>query len=80
MAIGLGRMKNASPAGLRDALETVRRVPACIGAPGTVITFGPHDHRGLHGPNFLILRRAHDDTASLEGEAPVEHWDQPQPK
>lgn len=77
LAIGLGRMKNASPAGLRDALETVRRVPACTGAPGTVITYGPHDHRGLHGPNFLILRRSQDGTTSLEGEAPVAPWDHP---
>lgn len=77
LAIGLGRMKHASPAGLRDALETVRRVPACTGAPGTVITFGPHDHRGLHGPDFLILRRSHEGTTSLEGEAPVDPWDQP---
>jgi ABC-type branched-subunit amino acid transport system substrate-binding protein len=77
LAIGLGRMRHASPAGLRDALETVRRVPACTGAPGTVITFGPYDHRGLHGPDFLILRRSSNGTTTLEGEAPVDPWDQP---
>jgi len=77
LAIGLSRMRHASPAGLRDALETVRRVPACTGGPGTVITFGPRDHRGFKGPDFLILRRAHDGTTSLEGTAPVEPWAQP---
>lgn len=77
LAIGLSRMRNASPAGLRDALETVRRVPACTGGPGTVITFGPLDHRGFKGPDFLLVRRAHDGTTSLEGTAPVEPWEQP---
>ncbi|MGE0385592.1 MAG: ABC transporter substrate-binding protein [Gammaproteobacteria bacterium] len=77
LAIALGRMRTASPAGLRDALETVRRVPACTGAPGTVITFGPHDRRGLHGPDFLILRRAVNGTTVLEGTAPVEPWPHP---
>src|SRR5262249_31531225 len=76
LALGPRRRRPPSPAGLRDALETIRRVPACSGAPGTTFTFGPQDHRGYRGPSFLILRRAHDGTTSLEGEAPVDPWEQ----
>lgn len=75
--IGLGRMRHASPTGLRDALETIRRLPACTGGPGTTITFGPEDHRGLKGPDFLVLRRAVDGKSILEGTAPVASWAQP---
>jgi ABC-type branched-subunit amino acid transport system substrate-binding protein len=70
-AIALGRMRLATPAGLRDALETVRRVPSCTGAPGTVITFGPSDHRGYRGADFLILRRSSGGTTQFEGTVPV---------
>lgn len=70
-AIALGRMRLATPTGLRDALETVRRVPACTGAPGTVITFGPRDHRGYRGSDFLILRRSVDGGTRFEGVVPV---------
>ncbi|GAA0616790.1 hypothetical protein GCM10009547_18620 [Sporichthya brevicatena] len=76
-AVGLGRMRTASPWGLRDGLETIRRLPACTGGPGTSITFGPEDHRGLKGPDFLILRRSVDGRSVLEGTAPVSGWDQP---
>lgn len=71
-AIALGRMRVATPEGLRDALETVRRVPACTGAPGTVITFGPEDHRGYKGADFLILRRSVGGATVFEGTAPLE--------
>ncbi|HEY3605389.1 MAG TPA: ABC transporter substrate-binding protein [Sporichthyaceae bacterium] len=76
-AHGLGRMRHASPWGLRDALETVRRLPACTGGPGTTITFGPQDHRGLKGPDFLVLRRSVDGRSVLEGTAAISGWTQP---
>jgi branched-chain amino acid transport system substrate-binding protein len=75
--VALGRMRTASPWGLRDALETIRRLPACTGGPGTTITFGPEDHRGLKGPDFLILRRSVDGRSLLEGTADVAAWPQP---
>jgi ABC-type branched-subunit amino acid transport system substrate-binding protein len=74
--IALGRMRVAMPSGLRDALETIRRLPACTGGPGTVIGFGPEDHRGYKGPDYLILRRARGGTTEFEGTAPVAPWEQ----
>ena len=76
-AVGLGRMRIATPAGLIKGLETIRRLPACTGGPGTVITFGPEDHRGFKGPDFLVLRRAAHGTTEFVGTAPVAPWDQP---
>jgi ABC-type branched-subunit amino acid transport system substrate-binding protein len=75
-AHGLGRMRIATPTGLRDAIETVRRLPACTGGPSTVITFGPQDHRGFKGADFLVLRRAVDGTTEFVGTAPVLPWEQ----
>jgi ABC-type branched-subunit amino acid transport system substrate-binding protein len=72
LGLGLGRMRIATPEGLRAALETIRRLPAATGAPGTVITFGPEDHRGFKGADFLNLRRAENGTTVLVGTAPVE--------
>lgn len=74
--VALGRMRIATPSGLRDALETVRRLPACTGAPGTIITFGPQDHRGFKGADFLVLRRAVDGRTEFVGTAPVLAWEQ----
>lgn len=69
--LALGRMRIATPAGVRDALETIRRLPAATGAPGTVITFGPQDHRGYKG-DFLVIRRAENGQTHFVGTAPVE--------
>lgn len=71
IGLGLGRMTIASPTGLRDGLETIRRMPSCTGAPDTVITFGPQDHRGFKSPHFLVIRRAEGGTTHLVGTAPV---------
>lgn len=70
--LAMGRMRIATPAGLRDALETIRRLPAATGAPGTVITFGPQDHRGFKGSDYLLLRRAAGGTTHFVATAPVE--------
>jgi branched-chain amino acid transport system substrate-binding protein len=51
----LARMKPQSPEGFRHALERLRMRPACIGAPGTMISFGPQDHRGYKG-EYIVLR------------------------
>jgi len=75
-AHGLGRMRVATSAGLRDAMETIRRLPACTGGPGTIITFGPQDHRGFKGADFLVLRRAVNGTTEFVGTAPVLPWEQ----
>lgn len=77
IAIAVGRMRLPTPKSAAEALETIRRLPACTGGPGTTITFGPEDHRGFKGPDFLVLRKASGGTTTLVGGAPVEAWDQP---
>jgi branched-chain amino acid transport system substrate-binding protein len=76
-ALGLGRMRYATPTALRDALDTIRRIPACTGGPGTFITLGPRDHRAYKGADFLLLRRAIDGATVYEGVAEVTPWEQP---
>ena len=72
LALGLSRMRLATASALRDALETIRRLPAANGAPGTVISFGPEDHRGYKGPDYLVIRQAKGGRTELVGTAPVE--------
>jgi ABC-type branched-subunit amino acid transport system substrate-binding protein len=50
-----------SPAGVRDALERVKMVPAASGAPGTRISFGKYMHRGWMGPGYLVARQLDPD-------------------
>lgn len=50
-----------SPAGVRDAIERVKMVPAASGAPGTRISFGRYSHRGWMGPGYLVARRLDPD-------------------
>jgi ABC-type branched-subunit amino acid transport system substrate-binding protein len=76
-ALALGRMRYATPTALRDALDTIRRVPACTGGPGTIITLGPNDRRAYKGADFLLLRRAIDGATRFESFAAVTPWEQP---
>jgi len=55
VASALARMKPPSPKGFKAALERTRMLPACIGGPGTMISFGPYDHRGYKG-DFIVFR------------------------
>lgn len=55
VADALSRMKPPSSTGFKHALERTRMREACIGAPGTVISFGPHDNRGYKG-DYVVLR------------------------
>jgi branched-chain amino acid transport system substrate-binding protein len=71
LAIALERMTFPAPVKVRDALETIRRLPAATGAPGTVITFGFRDHRGFKGADYLVIRRAQDGRCHWVGTGPV---------
>jgi ABC-type branched-subunit amino acid transport system substrate-binding protein len=42
--------------GVREGLERIKGIPACMGAPGTVLSFGRHGRGALKGP-YLVLRR-----------------------
>ena len=55
VAHGLALAKPLSHEGLRAALERVRRVPATVGGPGNVLSFGPYDHRGYKG-DYIVMR------------------------
>lgn len=68
--LAFGRMAVANREGLRDALETIRRLPAATGAPSTVIGFGRDQHAGFSG-DYLLLRRADGGTTHFVGVAPT---------
>ncbi len=61
-ALALSRMEIATPEALAGALETVRMLPAMTGGLGSYITFGPWDHRGLKGLDYLNVRRSVNGT------------------
>ncbi len=65
IALALSRMEIATPESLSKALETIRMLPATTGGPGTYITFGPHDHRGFKGLDYLNVRVARNGTTEL---------------
>ena len=50
-----------TPEGVRDAIETVKSMPAAGGAPGTRLTFGRYMHRGWVGTGYLVARRLDPD-------------------
>ena len=51
--------------GIRAGLERVKLLPASSGGPGSVLSFGPHDHRGFKGRDLSVLRR--QATAETDG-------------
>ena len=55
----LERADHLTPDGVREALESVKALPAASGSPGTVMGFGPWDHGALKGP-YLVLRTWRD--------------------
>ncbi|WP_293046226.1 ABC transporter substrate-binding protein [Mycobacterium sp.] len=65
LAEGLAFARPVSPDGLRRGLERVRMLPATMGAPGTVIGFGPWDHRGYKGSDYLVLRTVRNGNEGL---------------
>lgn len=56
VAHGLALAKPLSREGLRAGLEQVRMVPATVGGPGNMLSFGPYDHRGYKG-DYIVMRQ-----------------------
>jgi ABC-type branched-subunit amino acid transport system substrate-binding protein len=52
---GLARAPQLTRDGVRDGLERIKGIPACEGAPGTMLSFGRHDRGALKG-SYLVLR------------------------
>jgi len=53
--------------GIRRGLELVQMLPAASGGPRTCLGFSPHNHRGLQGPDVMVLRRMQDGQPVMEG-------------
>jgi branched-chain amino acid transport system substrate-binding protein len=77
LAIALARMDYPAPVAVRDALETIRRLPSATGAVGTTITFGYRDHRGFKGADYLVIRQALGGEAHWVGTAPAGNGEEP---
>jgi ABC-type branched-subunit amino acid transport system substrate-binding protein len=79
MAMALSTARPLTGAGVKDALERIKMVPAACGAPGTRLRFGKHIRHGWMGSEFLVARRVLPDASgtvlhgTIEGlvEAPV---------
>ena len=56
-----------TPDGVRRGLEMVQMLPAACGGPRTCISFNPYNHRGLQGPDVMVLRRVRDGELIMEG-------------
>ncbi|MET0377727.1 MAG: ABC transporter substrate-binding protein [Spongiibacteraceae bacterium] len=69
IALALSRAKTHTPEGVKEALESIRMLPAATGGPGTVITFGKHDRRGYKGTDYVVLRTVKDGKEMLASEA-----------
>ncbi|MGE0384988.1 MAG: ABC transporter substrate-binding protein [Gammaproteobacteria bacterium] len=64
VAHGLAKAKPLSRDGLRRGLERVRRVPATVGHPGNVMSFGVYDHRAYKG-EYIVMREIKDGKSVL---------------
>jgi hypothetical protein len=52
---GLARAPALTRDGLRDGLERIKGIATCMGAPGTIASFGHWDRAALKG-RYLVLR------------------------
>jgi ABC-type branched-subunit amino acid transport system substrate-binding protein len=65
----LARAEHLTRAGLRDALERVKQLPATCGREGTTMSFGVWDHAALKG-EYLVLREWRDgETVQVDVDA-----------
>lgn len=46
-----------TPQGMHEGLESLRAIPAAVGGPRQVISFGKWDRRGNKGADVVVLRR-----------------------
>lgn len=61
MLMAIGAAKPLTGAGVKDALEKIKMLPAASGAPGTRLRFGRFIRHGWMGSEFLVARRVLDD-------------------
>lgn len=63
MMTALATARPLTGAGVKDALEKIKMLPAATGAPGTRIGFGKFIRRGWMGSEFLVARRVLPDAS-----------------
>lgn len=56
-----------TPAGMKEGLETIRALPAAVGGPRQMMSFGPYDRRGNKGADVVVLRRLKNGRSLMEG-------------
>ncbi|OBG22629.1 hypothetical protein A5765_01405 [Mycolicibacterium celeriflavum] len=73
MMTALASARPLTGAGVKDALEKIKMLPAATGAPGTRMRFGKYIRHGWMGTEFLVARRVLPDAsrsvlyATIEG-------------
>lgn len=63
--IALSRARVLTGSGVKEALETIKMVPAATGAPGTRMRFGKYLRNGWVGSEFLVARRVLPDASAI---------------
>jgi ABC-type branched-subunit amino acid transport system substrate-binding protein len=61
MMLAIAAARPLTGAGVKDALEKVKMLPAASGAPGTRMRFGRYIRNGWVGSEFLVARRVLPD-------------------
>jgi branched-chain amino acid transport system substrate-binding protein len=61
MLLAIAGARPLTGAGVKDALERIKMLPAASGAPGTRLRFGRYIRHGWMGSEFLVARRVLPD-------------------
>jgi branched-chain amino acid transport system substrate-binding protein len=61
MMLAIGAARPLTGAGVKEALEQIKMLPAATGAPGTRMRFGRYIRNGWVGSEFLVARRVLPD-------------------
>lgn len=56
-----------TPKGVTEGLENVRMIPAAMGGDRTTLSFGPYDHKGHKGMDYMVIRRLTEGKLIMEG-------------
>lgn len=65
MMIALANARPLTGAGVKQALEKIKMLPAATGAPGTRLRFGKFIRHGWVGSEFLVARRVLPDASGI---------------
>ena len=77
MSRALGAAFPLTPAGVKDALERIKLLPAASGAPGTCVSFGKWTRRGWMGAGYMVARTAEPGVVATRFSGRVGPWRSP---